>query len=51
MLLPRFHRLPRERREYILAAARHYLAEHGITTASYNKIIDAVDVSKTAAYQ
>ncbi|GGZ59618.1 hypothetical protein GCM10010387_61710 [Streptomyces inusitatus] len=51
MPLPRFHRLPPERQMYILDVARHHFAEHGPEAASYNKIIEAVGFSKTAAYQ
>ncbi|MFD4240921.1 TetR/AcrR family transcriptional regulator [Streptomyces sp. NPDC058525] len=50
MPLPRFDRLPAERRELILAVARRHFAEHGTEGASYNKIIEAAGVSKTAAY-
>ncbi|MGW6918736.1 TetR/AcrR family transcriptional regulator [Kitasatospora sp. NPDC054939] len=49
--LPRFHRLPAERRDAILAVARQHFAEHGPEAASYNKIIEAAGFSKTAAYQ
>ncbi|MFF9014848.1 TetR/AcrR family transcriptional regulator [Streptomyces sp. NPDC014870] len=49
--LPRFHRLPAERREAILTVAREQFAAHGPETASYNKIIEAAGFSKTAAYQ
>ncbi|MFF3013342.1 TetR/AcrR family transcriptional regulator [Streptomyces sp. NPDC057939] len=51
MPLPRFHRLPAERQEHILAVARGHFAEHGPEAASYNRIIEATGVSKTAAYQ
>ncbi|GLF95441.1 TetR/AcrR family transcriptional regulator [Streptomyces yaizuensis] len=49
--LPRFHRLPAERRQAILGVARRYFAEQGPEGASYNKIIEAAGMSKTAAYQ
>jgi AcrR family transcriptional regulator len=49
--LPRFHRLPAERREAILSVARRHFAEQGPDAASHNKIIEATGVSKTAAYQ
>jgi AcrR family transcriptional regulator len=51
MPLPRFHRLPAERRAEILRVARRSFAEDGPATASYNKIITAAGISKTAAYQ
>lgn len=50
MPLPRFDRLPVERQELILGVARRHFAEHGAEGASYNKIIEAAGVSKTAAY-
>ncbi|KAF0647648.1 MULTISPECIES: TetR/AcrR family transcriptional regulator [Streptomyces] len=50
MPLPRFHRLPAERRGLILEVARRFFAEHGAEGASYNRIIEAAGVSKTAAY-
>ncbi|MFD6973464.1 TetR/AcrR family transcriptional regulator [Streptomyces sp. NPDC059979] len=50
MPLPRFDRLPAERRDLILGVARRHFAEHGTEGASYNKIIEAAGVSKTAAY-
>ncbi|WP_411574960.1 TetR/AcrR family transcriptional regulator [Streptomyces fradiae] len=50
MPLPRFHRLPAERRDLILGVARRLFAEHGAEGASYNRIIEAAGVSKTAAY-
>ncbi|MER7763168.1 TetR/AcrR family transcriptional regulator [Streptomyces sp. NPDC097619] len=49
--LPRFHRLPADRREAFLAAARAEFAAQGPDTASYNRIIESTGVSKTAAYQ
>ncbi|MFJ7421725.1 TetR/AcrR family transcriptional regulator [Streptomyces uncialis] len=48
--LPRFHRQPAERQAAILAVARRHFAEQGPGTASYNKIIEAAGISKTAAY-
>ncbi|MET8830623.1 TetR/AcrR family transcriptional regulator [Streptomyces sp. NPDC004610] len=48
--LPRFHRLPPERQAEILAVARAHFAEHGTQDASYNRIIEAAGMSKTAAY-
>ncbi|MBB1253777.1 TetR family transcriptional regulator [Streptomyces sp. OF3] len=50
MPLPRFERLPADRRESILGAAREQFAAHGAESASYNKIIEAAGISKTAAY-
>ncbi|MDB1086056.1 TetR/AcrR family transcriptional regulator [Streptomyces sp. ACA25] len=50
MPLPRFDRLPVERQELILGVARRHFAEHGSEAASYNKIIEAAGISKTAAY-
>ncbi|MGW6537495.1 TetR/AcrR family transcriptional regulator [Streptomyces sp. NPDC055051] len=49
--LPRFHRLPAERRDAILGVARARFAADGPETASYNRIIEAAGISKTAAYQ
>ncbi|MFE0425885.1 TetR/AcrR family transcriptional regulator [Streptomyces sp. NPDC058953] len=49
--LPRFRRLPPERREAILRVARRHFAEQGPEGASYNRIIEAAGFSKTAAYQ
>ncbi|WP_436496246.1 TetR/AcrR family transcriptional regulator [Actinokineospora sp. HUAS TT18] len=50
MPLPRFDRLPDDRRAAILAVARAEFAEHGPEAASYNKIIEGAGISKTAAY-
>ncbi|WP_194377635.1 TetR/AcrR family transcriptional regulator [Streptomyces durbertensis] len=50
MPLPRFERLPADRREAILGVAREQFAAHGAESASYNKIIEAAGISKTAAY-
>jgi AcrR family transcriptional regulator len=46
MPLPRFARLPEDRRRHILGVARLGLA----TGMSYNQIIDAAGISKTSAY-
>ncbi len=46
MPLPRFARLPEDRRRHILAVARDGLAGD----MSYNHIIDAAGISKTSAY-
>lgn len=51
MPLPRFHRLPAARQAEILQVARTHFARDGTEAASYNKIITAVGISKTAAYQ
>ncbi|MGV9314061.1 TetR/AcrR family transcriptional regulator [Streptomyces sp. NPDC003691] len=48
--LPRFDRLTAERQAEILAVARGHFAEHGPQNASYNKIIEAAGISKSAAY-
>ncbi|CRK56492.1 Transcriptional regulator, TetR family [Alloactinosynnema sp. L-07] len=50
MPLPRFLRLPPDRQAAILAVARAQFAEQGPDAASYNKIIEAAGISKTAAY-
>ncbi|MCE9670542.1 TetR/AcrR family transcriptional regulator [Myxococcus stipitatus] len=51
MPLPRFHRLPEERQREILDVAREHFARDGIVGASYNQLIAAAGISKTAAYQ
>ncbi len=48
--LPRFAKLPEERRAAILDAARTEFAEHGFASASYNRIIAATGISKGAMY-
>ncbi|GGY33433.1 hypothetical protein GCM10010363_12610 [Streptomyces omiyaensis] len=48
--LPRFHRLPAERRHAILGAARAHFAADGPGTASYHRIIEASGIRKTAAH-
>ena len=50
MPLPRFARLPAERRARILAVAREHLAKAG-TAASYNQVIADAGISKASAYQ
>lgn len=50
MPLPRFQRLPAQRRAHILEVAQGHLAEHGPERASYNRIIAAAGISKTSAY-
>ncbi|MEV4393489.1 TetR/AcrR family transcriptional regulator [Nonomuraea sp. NPDC049607] len=51
MPLPRFYRLPADRRESILQVAREHFARDGADRASYNKIIAELGISKTSAYQ
>ncbi|MCO1578671.1 TetR/AcrR family transcriptional regulator [Crossiella sp. SN42] len=51
MPLPRYFRLPTERRRHVLDVARAHFATDGLGTASYNKIIAAAGISKTSAYQ
>ncbi|MGN9847108.1 TetR/AcrR family transcriptional regulator [Nonomuraea sp. H19] len=51
MPLPRFYRLPVDRRESILRVARAHFARDGADRASYNKIIAELGISKTSAYQ
>lgn len=48
--LPRFGRLPDERRRSILQTARQHLARDGLARASYNQIIADCGISKTSAY-
>lgn len=48
--LPRFEKLPKEKRRKILAAAAHEFAEHGFEGASFNRIIAAAGISKGAMY-
>ena len=50
MPLPRFHRLPPERRDQILDAAAEEFGAHGYSAASMNRIIDAAELSKGAMY-
>ncbi|MEC7519508.1 MAG: TetR/AcrR family transcriptional regulator [Myxococcota bacterium] len=50
MPLPRFEKLPKEKRRAILAAATHEFAEHGFEGASFNRIIAAAGISKGAMY-
>ncbi|MGO1048872.1 TetR/AcrR family transcriptional regulator [Crossiella sp. CA198] len=51
MPLPRYYRLPTERRRHLLDIARAHFATDGLDGASYNKIITAAGISKTSAYQ
>lgn len=48
--LPRFHKLPVEKRRAILEAAGAEFAEYGFEQASFNRIIAASGVSKGAMY-
>lgn len=50
MALPRFERLPPERRAALLAVAQRHLARDGRSGASYNQIIADAGLSKTSAY-
>lgn len=51
MPLPRFGRLAPARQAEILRVARAHFAAEGPQTASYNKIIEASGLSKSAVYQ
>ncbi|MCC3332052.1 TetR/AcrR family transcriptional regulator [Nocardia abscessus] len=51
MPLPRFLRLPEGHRTHMLQIARHRVAVEGPEGAVFNKIIDGIPISKTAAYQ
>ena len=50
MVLPRFERLPPERRAQLLEVAQKHLARDGRSGASYNQIIADAGLSKTSAY-
>ncbi|MEZ4335845.1 MAG: TetR/AcrR family transcriptional regulator [Sandaracinaceae bacterium] len=50
MPLPRFEKLPEEKRRAILDAAAVEFAEHGYEGASFNRIIAAAGISKGAMY-
>lgn len=50
MVLPRFERLPAERRAALLAVAQRHLVRDGRSGASYNQIIADAGLSKTSAY-
>lgn len=50
MPLPRFAKLPKERRDRILSAARSEFAEHGYQSASFNRVIANLEISKGAMY-
>lgn len=48
--LPRFEKLPEEKRRVILGAAADEFAEHGFEGASFNRIIEQAGISKGAMY-
>jgi len=48
--LPRFHKLPDDKRRRILDAAADEFAENGFDGASFNRIIAAAGISKGAMY-
>ncbi len=48
--LPRFHRLPADKRKRILCAASREFTEHGFAGASLNRIIEEAGISKGAMY-
>lgn len=48
--LPRFEKLPPDKRRVILEAAASEFAEHGFAEASFNRIIQAAGISKGAMY-
>jgi len=48
--LPRFHKLPEDKRRRILDAAADEFAENGFDGASFNRIIAAAGISKGAMY-
>ncbi|MCB9597400.1 MAG: TetR/AcrR family transcriptional regulator [Sandaracinaceae bacterium] len=50
MPLPRFDKLPPEKRRTILDAAASEFAQHGYDGASFNRIIAAAGISKGAMY-
>lgn len=50
MPLPRFHKLPKEKRRALLDAAAAEFAEHGFEGSSFNRIIADAGVSKGAMY-
>ncbi len=50
MPLPRFEKLPDDKRRAILDAAAHEFAEHGYDGASFNRIIASAGISKGAMY-
>lgn len=50
MPLPRFEKLPDERKDSILVAAAQEFAEHGFAGASFNQIIQRAGISKGAMY-
>jgi len=50
MPLPRFDKLPEDKRRTILDAAAEEFAQHGFDAASFNRIIAAAGISKGAMY-
>jgi AcrR family transcriptional regulator len=48
--LPRFEKLPEDKRRTILDAAAAEFAEHGFEGASFNRIIEQAGISKGAMY-
>jgi AcrR family transcriptional regulator len=50
MPFPRFQKLPIEKRERLIEVAAHEFAMHGFDDASMNRILEAVQMSKGAAY-
>ena len=50
MPFPRFEKLPLEKRERLIEVAAHEFALHGFDDASMNRILEAVQMSKGAAY-
>src|SRR5215469_4513740 len=50
MPFPRFYKLPLEKRERLMEAAAQEFAAYGFVNASMNRILDAVQMSKGAAY-
>ena len=50
MPLERYFKLPHDKRDRLLGAARGEFAEHGFEQASYNRIIEQAGVSKGAMY-
>lgn len=51
MPLPRFHRLPAEQREAILAVAANHLARDGAAGLAVRSIVAEAGISRSSAYQ